>query len=81
MLNYLDSITEARVFWPERVNQSWSGVQNIVYPELAGNAVLVLIAVACALLDRQMARLAEEFENQGGFSERLHRIRSRKRGY
>jgi four helix bundle suffix protein len=42
---------------------------------------LVLIAVACALRDCQMARLAEEFENKDGFLERLHRIRSRKRGY
>jgi four helix bundle suffix protein len=45
-----------------------SSLSTKVYPELEGNAVLVLIAVACALLDRQMARLAEEFENKGGFS-------------
>jgi four helix bundle suffix protein len=52
-----------------------------VYPELAANAVLVLLAVACALLDRQVARLAEEFETSGGFSERLYRVRKQKRGY
>ena len=52
-----------------------------VYPELAANAVLVLLAVACALLDRQMARLAEDFETSGGFSERLYRVRKQKRGY
>jgi four helix bundle suffix protein len=52
-----------------------------VYPELAANAVLVLIAVACSLLDRQMARLAEEFEIKGGFTERLYRVRKQKRGY
>jgi four helix bundle suffix protein len=52
-----------------------------VYPELAANAVLVLIAVACSLLDRQMARLAEEFESKGGFTERLYRMRKQKRGY
>jgi four helix bundle suffix protein len=52
-----------------------------VYPELAANAVLVLLAVACALLDRQVARLAEDFECNGGFTERLYRTRSRKRGF
>lgn len=51
-----------------------------VYPELSANAVLVLLAVACSLLDRQVARLAEDFENEGGFSERLYRIRSARRG-
>ncbi len=49
------------------------------YPELAANAALVLLAVACSLLDRQLAAQAEAFENEGGFTERLHRIRSEKR--
>lgn len=52
-----------------------------VYPELAANAVLTLLAVACVLLDHQMARLAEDFEKQGGFTERLYRVRKQKRGY
>ena len=52
-----------------------------IYPELSANAVLVLIAVACSLLDRQTARLAEEFESKGGFTERLYRVRKQKRGY
>jgi four helix bundle suffix protein len=52
-----------------------------VYPELSANAVLVLLAVACSLLDRQMARLADDFENEGGFNERLYRVRKRKRGF
>jgi four helix bundle suffix protein len=52
-----------------------------IYPELAANAALVLLAVACALLDRQVARLAEEFETKGGFTERLYRVRKQKRGF
>jgi four helix bundle suffix protein len=40
---------------------------------------MVLIAVACSLLDRQVERLALDFENEGGFSERLYRVRSQKR--
>ena len=28
-----------------------------------------------------VARLVEDFENEGGFSERLYRVRSKKRGF
>jgi len=49
------------------------------YPELSANAALVLLSVATALLDRQVASLAREFEDSGGFSERLHRVRTAKR--
>jgi four helix bundle suffix protein len=49
------------------------------YPELAANAALVLIAVACALLDGQIESQAKAFTDQGGFTERLHRIRSQAR--
>lgn len=49
------------------------------YPELSANAALVLLNVATALLDRQVASLAQEFENNGGFTERLHRVRTAKR--
>ena len=45
------------------------------YPELSANAVLVLIAVASSLLDRQLAALAAAFEREGGFTERLYRVR------
>jgi len=49
------------------------------YPEIAANAVLVLITVARSLLDRQIASQARAFENEGGFTERLYRVRSQKR--
>ena len=49
------------------------------YPELAANAALVLIGVACALLDRQLASQAAAFEREGGFTERLYRVRSARR--
>jgi four helix bundle suffix protein len=39
----------------------------------------VLIAVACALLDRQLAVQAAAFETEGGFTERLYRVRSSRR--
>ncbi|MGC8774809.1 MAG: four helix bundle suffix domain-containing protein [Chlorobaculum sp.] len=46
---------------------------------LAANAALSLLNLACYLLDRQVARLAEDFENEGGFTERLYRVRTAKR--
>jgi len=49
------------------------------YPELAANAALVLLAVACSLLDRQLAVQAKAFETEGGFTERLYRVRSENR--
>ncbi len=45
------------------------------YPEIAANAALVLIAVACGLLDRQLAAQARAFETEGGFTERMYRRR------
>ena len=45
------------------------------YPEIAANAALVLIAVVCGLLDRQLAAQATAFETEGGFTERLYNRR------
>jgi four helix bundle suffix protein len=49
------------------------------YPEIAANSALVLIAVACSLLDRQLAAQAETFRKEGGFTERLYRMRTKSR--
>ena len=49
------------------------------YPQIVANAALVLLAVACSLLDRQLATQAAAFETEGGFTERLYRVRSGKR--
>jgi four helix bundle suffix protein len=46
------------------------------YPEIAANAALTLIGVTCALLDRQLAALAQAFAEEGGFTERLYRVRT-----
>ncbi|HUP64035.1 MAG TPA: four helix bundle suffix domain-containing protein [Thermoanaerobaculia bacterium] len=51
------------------------------YAEIVANGVLVLIAVACTLLDRQVAALAKAFEEEGGFTERLYRVRKANRGW
>jgi len=49
------------------------------YAALAANAAVVLISVASSLLERQLAAQAAAFEAEGGFTERLHRVRSNRR--
>jgi len=43
--------------------------------ELAANAALSLLNLACYLLDRQIAAQAGSFEKEGGFTERLYKRR------
>ena len=47
--------------------------------QLVANAALSLLNLACYLLDRQLASQAATFEKEGGFSERLYRVRSEAR--
>jgi four helix bundle suffix protein len=49
------------------------------YPEIAANAALILIGVAFALLERQIEAQAAAFAEEGGFAERLHRIRTERK--
>lgn len=46
---------------------------------LVANAALSLLNLCCHLLDRQLEAQAQAFENEGGFTERLYRIRQQKR--
>jgi four helix bundle suffix protein len=48
-------------------------------PELAANAALSILNLCCYLLDRQLAAQAAAFEKEGGFTERLHRVRTTRR--
>jgi four helix bundle suffix protein len=61
----------------QMVQAARSGVQNA---EIAANGTLALLAVACSLLDRQLASLAVAFQREGGFTERLCRARRKARG-
>ena len=75
----------ARWVQRQRNNPSTSSTQSTqsttsTFPQLAANAALLLIAVACSLLDRQLAAQASAFEREGGFTERLYRVRKNARG-
>jgi len=50
-----------------------------IYAEISANGALALLAVACSLLDRQIATLEKNFVEEGGFTERLYRVRSQRR--
>ncbi len=43
---------------------------------LVANAALSLLNLCCHFLDRQLATQAQAFENEGGFTERLYRVRN-----
>jgi len=45
----------------------------------AANAALSLLNLGCHLLDRQIEAQAKAFESEGGFTERLYRVRSARR--
>lgn len=49
------------------------------FSNLAANSALTLINVACYLLDQKIAKLSEDFEKEGGFTERLYRVRNQRR--
>ncbi|MCH2207893.1 MAG: four helix bundle suffix domain-containing protein [Lentisphaerales bacterium] len=50
------------------------------YSSLATIAAFTFINVVCYLLDKQIAQLSEQFENEAGFTERLYRVKKTKKG-
>jgi four helix bundle suffix protein len=48
-------------------------------PEVAANTMICLIHQTNYLLDQQLRALEKEFLNEGGFTERLYRVRSESR--
>ncbi len=57
-------------------SQSMASIKSTTYDEIAANAALVPIGVASSLLSRQLATQAKTFTEEGGFTERLYKIRS-----
>ncbi len=78
------SADEVALWVKEKSNLSTSSTRSTpsiqsTIPGIAANAVLTLLSVACALLDRQVAAQAKAFEEEGGFTERLYRVRTENR--
>jgi len=64
---------------PNRLGTASTTSTSSTYAEISANGALALLAVARSLLDRQLASQAKAFEDQGGFTERLYRVRRQKR--
>jgi len=63
--------------WVHKVHQRSTGSMSSM--EIAANAIRTLTIVACSLLDRQLTAQGAAFEKEGGFTERLYRVRSSRR--
>ncbi len=53
--------------------------ESVSYRALAANAALSLLNLCCYLLERQVAAQAEAFGEEGGFTERMYRVRKKRR--
>jgi four helix bundle suffix protein len=70
-----DWVKNVRARAPQKRNGRKPG-----YAEIAANAAIVLIVVASSLLRRQLAAQSRDFLENGGFRERMYRMRSQRRG-
>jgi four helix bundle suffix protein len=53
--------------------------QSVSFAQPVANAALSLLNLACYLRDKQIASQEEAFVEEGGFTERLYRVRSQRR--
>jgi len=63
----------------DRTYQTYRTYVEEAKPETAANAVICLIHQTSFLLDRQLRQLEARFLEEGGFTERLYRLRSEQR--
>ena len=77
--HWVKKIHDQAITAPSTLSTLSTPSTSSTYPEIAANAALTLLAVAIALLDRQIAAQATTFEQEGGFTERLYRVRQEKK--
>ncbi len=66
---------------PDRTYETYRPYVEAAEPETAANAIICLVHQTNYLLDQQLRELESRFLEQGGFTERLHRLRSERRRY
>jgi len=71
--------TEGRSKSQKSVSVGGGPCRSVSDSTRVANAALSLLNLCCYLLDRQLAVQAKAFETEGGFTERLYRVRSEKR--
>jgi four helix bundle suffix protein len=62
-----------------KLNVRESPCVSVPTSAMIANAALSLLNLCCYFLDKQLASQAEAFEKEGGFTERLYRIRRERR--
>jgi len=65
----------ALAYRPNRTYRTYSAWIERGTPQQAANCLICLIHQTCFLLDRQLQQLANRFLDEGGITERLHRLR------
>ncbi|HEV2854092.1 MAG TPA: four helix bundle suffix domain-containing protein [Thermoanaerobaculia bacterium] len=73
------TITDSKQAGTTPVSVREGPCSSVSSPALVANAALSLLNLCCYLLDRQLAAQAQAFENEGGFTERLYRVRNKRR--
>jgi four helix bundle suffix protein len=73
------TVEEVRVWAEEEHGRAQTASPSVGSSTRVANAALSLLNLCCHLLDRQLAAQAQAFEAEGGFTERLYRIRQQKR--
>lgn len=63
---------------PKSVQVSAGPCESVNSSFFVANAALSLLNLAIYLLKKQIIRLADDFENNGGFTERLYKVRKEK---
>jgi len=63
----------------DKSDKSDKSDRRAIKQEVAANVMICLINQETYLLNRQITRLAEDFEKNGGFTERLFNHRKQKR--
>ncbi len=66
-------------YQPDRSYETYRRLIEDKSPETAANTMICLINQTNYLLDRLMSHLEQEFINEGGFTERLYRMRKEHR--
>jgi four helix bundle suffix protein len=64
---------------PSSVQVRVSPCESVSSAQLVANAALSLLNLACHLLNKQIAAQEKAFVEEGGFTERLYRVRSERR--
>jgi four helix bundle suffix protein len=75
----MSGVVRRLAYVPDRSYETYKTYVENAPPEVAANTMLCLIHQTNYLLDQQLRQLETAFVEEGGFTERLYRVRSAKR--